>query len=266
MERIESISIAYAIHFQTPFHFGTGLRVGLIQRSVARDEKNFLYVPGSTLKGVLRERCEQIVRLFGLEARDPHAQTLENTLSEAHSTNPDIITSIFGSRFQPGQLFFDDAQLQREQQAWFEPDTRHENKLRRDEFRAWQTEKRTQVTISRLFGTAEPGRLYNSEYGLRSLCFVGRISGLLKGFPLSDTDDADQPGTYSLLFLLIALQTLDSDFIGGNRSTGAGHICLEITDFQVDGKPMDSKELLKELALYWIMLEDHYPLAKDEET
>lgn len=263
MEKKESISITYSIRFQTPFHFGTGLRVGLIQRSVARDEKNSLYVPGSTLKGVLRERCEQIARLFGLEARAPHAQTLEQTLSEAYPT-PDIITRIFGSRFQPGQLFFDDAQLQHDQQAWFEPDTHHENKLRRDEFRAWQTEKRTQVTISRLFGTAEPGRLYNSEYGMRSLCFVGCISGLLKGIALPYIDQPDQPGTYSLLFLFIALQSLDSDFIGGNKSTGAGHICLEITDFQVSGKPMDGEKLLKELDSHWIMLEDYYPLAKDE--
>lgn len=261
MEKTESISITYSIRFQTHFHFGTGLRVGLIQRSVARDEKNFLYVPGSTLKGVLRERCEQIARLFGLEARAPHAQTFENALSEAHP-NPDIITRIFGSRFQPGQLFFDDAQLHHEQQGWFEPDTHHESELRRDELRAWQTEKRTQVTISRLFGTAEPGRLYNSEYGMRSLCFVGRISGLLKGFALPTPD---LPGTYSLLFLSIALQSLDSDFIGGNKSTGAGHISLEIIDFQVDGNSLDSRELLKDLEYVWIALEDHYPLAEDEE-
>ena len=262
MEKTESISITYSIRFQTPFHFGTGLRIGLIQRSVARDEKDFLYVPGSTLKGVLRERCEQIARLFGLEARAPHAQTLDKALSEAHP-KPDIITRIFGSRFLPGQLFFDDAQLQHEQQGWFEPDTRHENEHRRDELRTWQTEKRTQVTISRLFGTAEPGRLYNSEYGMRSLCFIGRISGLLTGVGLPDPD---LPGTYSLLFLSIALQSLDSDFIGGNKSTGAGHISLEINDFQVDGNPLDSRELLKDLEYVWIALEDHYPLAKDEVT
>ncbi len=259
MERTESISIAYSIRFLTPFHFGTGLRVGLIQRSVARNAKDFLYVPGATLKGVLRERCEQIARLFGLEARDPHAQTLEKTLSEAHP-NPDIITRIFGSRFQPGQLFFDDAQLEHTQQAWFEPDAHHTNTRRRDEFLAWQTEKRTQVAMSRLFGTAEPGRLYSSEYGMRSLCFVGRISGLLKGFALQP----DQPGTYSLLLLSMALQSLDSDFIGGNKSTGAGHIRLEITDLQVDGKPMDSGDLLKDLEYHWVMLEDCHPRAKDE--
>ena len=261
MEKTESISIAYSIRFQTPFHFGTGLRAGLFQRTVARDEKNFLYVPGSTLKGVLRERCEQFARLFGLESRDPHAQTLAKMLSEA-LPNSDIVTRIFGSRFQPGQLFFDDAQLQHEQQGWFEPDTHHESEPKRDELRAWQTEKRTQVTISRLFGTAEPGRLYNSEYGMRSLCFVGRISGLLKGFAFPDPD---QPGTYPLLFLLIALQSLDSDFIGGNKSTGAGHVSLEIIDFQVDGKLMDSESLLEDLDYYWISVQDHYPLTKDEE-
>ena len=58
------INIAYQIQFETPFHLGTGLRRGLLDRSVCRDVNGYLYIPGSTLKGVLREKCEQIARVF----------------------------------------------------------------------------------------------------------------------------------------------------------------------------------------------------------
>lgn len=247
----DSISIDYQIQFYAPFHFGTGLRNGLIHRSVARDVDGFLHVPGSTLKGVLRERCEQIARLFNLEAREPH----EEALSEAHPSL-DIVTRIFGSRFHPGQLYFNDAHLVKDQQAWFEPSTQSKqvDELRRDEFRAWQTEKRTQVSLSRLLGTAEQGHLYNSEYGVRTLRFTGHIVGQLTGFTLSE----EAPGTYSLLLLVVAMQSLDGDSIGGNKSTGGGRMHLEITDLQVAGAPVNVAALLAELdnlEVYWVQRE-----------
>ena len=62
------INIDYQIEFETPFHFGTGLHRNLLDRSVCRDANDYLYIPGSTLKGVFRERCEQIARLVGLRA------------------------------------------------------------------------------------------------------------------------------------------------------------------------------------------------------
>src|SRR5690348_11103453 len=62
--RSDRIHIAYDLTFATPFHCGTGIRVGLIDRTVVRDSEGYLYVPGSTFKGVLRERCEQLARLY----------------------------------------------------------------------------------------------------------------------------------------------------------------------------------------------------------
>ena len=48
------LKIEYTLSFATPFHFGTGIREGLIDRTVVRDESGYLYVPGSTLKVVGR--------------------------------------------------------------------------------------------------------------------------------------------------------------------------------------------------------------------
>ncbi len=63
--------IAYDLTFATPFHFGTGIRKGLVDRTLIRDDDDLLYVPGSTLKGVLRERCEQLTCFY--EGENPLA-------------------------------------------------------------------------------------------------------------------------------------------------------------------------------------------------
>lgn len=250
----QRVSIRYQIQFDVPFHFGTGLRNGLIHRSIARNTDGFLYVPGSTLKGVLRERSEQIARLFNLDVCELHGHGPD----EANPI-PDIVASIFGSRFYPGQIFFDDAQLIEEQRTWFEPNTgnRRIDSLRRDEFRSWQTEKRTQVSLSRLLGTAEKGRLYTNEYGVSSLCFVGRIDGALTSFVLSEEEGTST--SYASLLLVAALQSLDGEAIGGNKSTGAGRMRLEITNLQIADTPVNVPDLLTQLEnleIYWLEVEE----------
>lgn len=254
----EYVRIDYGLHFISPFRFGTGLRKGLIHRVVARNADDYLYVPGSTLKGVLRERCEQLAELFELQVIDPHAEDMAEV-----NPNLAIVNRIFGSRFYPSSLYFDDAQLIKEQRDWFEPQVRDRKlkQAKRPEFRSWQTEKRTQVSISRLTRTAIPGRLYNSEYGVKGLKFQGSIYGLLGGFRLEEAarTEKEQAGTYSLLLLLGGLCSLDFDRLGGNKSTGAGQFQLELSQLTVNGQTLAIKELLdklEELELYAIAREE----------
>src|SRR5438132_11898369 len=105
------LKIEYTLSFATPFHFGTGIREGLIDRTVVRDESGYLYVPGSTLKGVLRERCEQLNCFYeGPSAREQSPHIAEVALLGLGEGNPPMVTRIFGSQNTPGCLFFDDAQ------------------------------------------------------------------------------------------------------------------------------------------------------------
>lgn len=103
MIRTDQIRISYRLTFKAPFLFGTGLRKGLIHRTVSLDAKGYLYVPGSTLKGVLRERCEHLAQLFNLKAREPHGG--RSALAE-FNPNANLVDRIFGSRFRPGRLYF----------------------------------------------------------------------------------------------------------------------------------------------------------------
>ncbi len=243
--RTERIAIAYRLTFESAFHFGTGMRGGLIDRLVARDADDFLYVPGSTLKGVLRERCEQLAGLFDLEATSPHVEAW----SEANRRDPDIVARIFGTRFSPGSVYFDDAPMADDDRALFEAD----EAKRKDAFKAWQTEQRTQVAISRRTRTAQHGMLYTSEYGIRDLHFEGEIVGTLTGFPLGSLEK----GTYSLLLLLAGLKSLER--IGGSKSTGAGCVTSDITGCSVDDEivnPVDVLNRVGELEYYWLCREE----------
>lgn len=243
--RTERITIGYRLTFESAFHFGTGLRGGLVDRLVARDTEGFLYVPGSTLKGALRERCEQLAELFNLQATSPHIEAWR----EANRQDPDIVARIFGTRFLPGSVYFDDAQMVEEDRALFEVD----GEERKAEFRAWQTEQRTQVAISRRTRTAQHGMLYTSEYGVRDLRFQGWITGLLKGFPLGEIEQ----GTYSLLLLLVGLKSLIH--LGGSKSAGAGQVKSEVTNCQINDEFIDADELLDQigsLEYYWLQREE----------
>lgn len=234
----QRIDLDYQLMFDASFHFGTGLRSGLIHRAVARDANGYLYVPGSTVKGVLRDRCGQIARLLGFPGDDPHA----GQLREANRQRT-IVEHIFGSRFQPGRLNFDDAQLVKEDEELFEPSYRDPDlrSRRRIEFRNWQTENRTQVMLWRPTNTAASGRLFTSEFGIRGLRFDGKISGWLTGLGTL----TDPPVNYSLILLLAGLMSLD--LIGGSKSRGAGQLVCEIATLSVDSETKDPALILDNL-------------------
>ncbi len=111
--RDDRIAITYELAFDSPFHCGTGVRESLIDRTVVKDRYGYLYIPGSTFKGVLREHCEQLARFYEVVSDEmleliasPH--DMDTALRGLGSTVT-MITRIFGSLIAPGTLYFDDA-------------------------------------------------------------------------------------------------------------------------------------------------------------
>ena len=88
----DRLKIEYDLTFTTPFHCGTGIREGVIDRTVVRDDEGYLYVPGSTIKGVLRERCEQLARLYDQQ---------EETDRHHEARGPDDEAAGVGRHFVP---------------------------------------------------------------------------------------------------------------------------------------------------------------------
>jgi CRISPR/Cas system CSM-associated protein Csm3 (group 7 of RAMP superfamily) len=221
-ERWNRIKLTYLLTFEAAFHFGTGLRRGLLNRTVRRDAEGFLFVPGSTFKGALRDRCEQLARLFGMNPSSPH----DEPRAREEYARPDPLSYLFGSRLCPGELYFDDARMSAQGREFFNPG-------RGKAFLALQTRERTQVSLSRRTGTAGEGLLFSSEFGIhdQDLHFEGEITGDVAYLPLDAQDDSLP--TFPLLLLLAGLHSLDR--IGGGKSSGGGHCRLQVTTFQVDG-------------------------------
>jgi len=217
------VEIKYELAFATPFHLGTGISAGMIDRTVIRDAENYLYVPASTFKGVLREHCEQLCRFYIPGARVISPHVTDAALTE-YSGTPTLISRIFGSPLHPGGLRFEDARQERE-------DRRNSEEI--------QTSVSTQVRIDRLTRTATDEALYTSEFGANFLTFEGTIKGQLYCTPVVDlpalttSDQRTLMPTYSLLLLLAGLLMVER--LGGNKSTGKGQCSCRITHVRLDG-------------------------------
>jgi CRISPR/Cas system CSM-associated protein Csm3 (group 7 of RAMP superfamily) len=238
MTRPDRLQLSYQLTFATPLHFGTGLRVGLIDRTIVRDHDGFLYVPGSTIKGVLREHCELLAHLY--EELDPE---MYEAIASPHDekkalwtmgrrSQPTMITRIFGSHSSPGRLFFDDAHQTDAEKRLYESQGDYKN---------LQTDLSTQVRIDRPSRTAARGALYTSEFGIKGLTFEGKITGWLECIETEipatispgETPAKGHSPTYSLLLLLAGLSMLDR--IGGSKSTGKGQCTCTITELRYGG-------------------------------
>jgi CRISPR/Cas system CSM-associated protein Csm3 (group 7 of RAMP superfamily) len=182
---------------------------------------------------------------LGLAAYPPH--DTEKALQE-FAPQSDMITLIFGSRFHPGTLFFDDAPLCNEDREFFQAPQEA------DVFPVPQTQARTRVSLSRLTGTAQRKLLFSTEYGVPEMRFNGKIAGVLRGIPLIDA-----PATYSLILLLAALHVLEA--IGGDKSLGAGRVTCRVTQLIVDSQEKHPAEYLDLLPQF-----EYYELAAEEEA
>lgn len=225
--QIDRIQIQYELTFRTPFHCGTGIRAGLVDRTVVRDNEDYLYIPGSTIKGVVREYCEQLERTF--EELDPRLRERVASPHDARmalydlGTTITMITRIFGSSMQPGQLFFDDACQSKEDKRAYD----NESEDGKGRYIGSQIDLYTQVRLNRPTRTAVRGALYTSEYGVKGLVFHGSINGCLECMPISEVPDGP---TYSLLLLLAGLYMIEC--IGGNKSSGKGRCSCKIIQLQ----------------------------------
>ncbi len=229
--KVDRVQIDYLLKFEAPFHCGTGIRIGLIDRSIVRDSNDCLYVPGSTFKGVLRARCEQLARFY---EQDDQVKNLVQSPHEARGAlqgfgqTATMVTRIFGSQTYPGQLFFDDVcQLPEDLLQYDSPEKGGLGK-----YKGLQADLSTQVRLDRPTRTAVKGALYTSEFGVTGTSFTGNIKGWLEctavdHISLVNKEIPDNSPTYSLLLLLAGLQMIER--IGGNKSTGKGKCSCEIT-------------------------------------
>ncbi len=242
-QKNDRIQIDYSLRFATLFHLGTGIRDVLVDRTMVRDSGGYLYVPGSTFKGMVRERCEQLSRLYADEKEirrieSPH--NAEAALLWLGNARPTMATRIFGSHTFPGHLFFDDARQEGDEKAAYAGEEGN--------YKSLQVQTYTQVRIDRPTHTAVPGALYSSEFGNRDVNFTGKIQGALECMPVdpgiypdfANVKDQRNAPTYSLLLLLAGLKLVDR--LGGNKSTGKGMCACEIKGISMNDESIHAEQ------------------------
>ncbi|HTK10293.1 MAG TPA: RAMP superfamily CRISPR-associated protein [Ktedonobacteraceae bacterium] len=229
----DHIALDYDLLFTMPFHFGTGLRAGLLDRTVVRDRNGVLYVPASTLKGVWREKCEQLERLYKPDNVD-RVDTPHNLNKALWGLGGyvSMSTRIFGSPQYPGPIFFEDAYLTKDERDLLDKD------LTKNSASDLQTSSYTQVHLERPARTSVQGALYTSEFGLRNFLFQGKIEGSLNCMP---APGFASPGpTCSLLLLLAGLHMIER--LGGNKSTGKGACTFEIKKLALNNEAVETTQ------------------------
>ena len=236
------VRIDLQVVFDTPFTVGIGSSTGsLADKPLYRDALGRPVIPGSSLKGKARHRCEQILRgLTGMPhsaCRSPNPETMcprDSVRLNKGEFGYCPICQIFGGPSYPAALFFSD--LHWEYAAQWE------------EMMA-PSLVRSSVSIRRSRRVAEPDRLFTTETfatGPETI-FLGAITG-----NLPDEDQA----RYSLIALLVA-GLRQTRALGGGRSRGLGHCRIIPTVAEImedDDEPLVfdvSEQDLRRALLSW---------------
>ncbi len=185
------------------------------RRRVTESDKQEPIVPGSTLKGKLRNECERILASLGqpiclapsAETMCPHHPKLKGATC--------AVCQLFGGPSRKSRLFFSDAMARDERLA------------------PYLTRVQAGVSLSRRRRTAEDERLYFIERGVEGVVYEGRIEGYLD----------DNQVAAELALLITALERLFA--VGGSRSRGAGWLKVEIVKITLDGQTLSTEQQSK---------------------
>ncbi|NNV06829.1 CRISPR-associated RAMP protein Csx7 [Geobacillus sp. C56-T2] len=234
MTAIETTSVKYdyvfiegTLELQSGLHIGSGQMADDTDAAVIKDAQGRPYIPGSSLKGVMRTLSEQFHHLVIDQPRVPVCfladsdcnkgekadqlraqieqliqQQRESEINELIDEHVCPVCQLYGSQFRASKLVVADSYLQET-----EGNTTSENK---------NTTIRHSVAIDRDTGTAKDGAKYDYEVANRGL----RFSFHLEGKQLSKQDE-------KLLFIALLHFVSGRVQLGGNISRGLGAVKLE---------------------------------------
>lgn len=255
-----NVLIEYSIEFLTPFHFGSGLSSGMIDRTVRRDRNGYLIIPATTIKGVLRDT---VVRLLNIcKSLNFFNETVVKIFDDDDRLKlykqRSVIDRIFGSSVNEGTLYFEAARMN-QNSVEFVSEGEGDFLVPANYL---QTQQRTQTRIMRQTKTVAAGALFKSEYGNPLLTFEGKISGQLEGIKIGIVEDHEM--NYEFLILLCALKMMDR--IGGNKSIGMGTISTILQKIFINGTGYKTDQIMNEDIWEWleIMFDEERGMKRDE--
>ena len=200
--KVQPVSFELEIKLDAAWCVGTGMSRGLIDRTTRRNARGEVYIPASTIKGRLRNACEDVARLY-CDA-DAQLQRCQPPAPQnmCHGAAPCIVCRLFGSVYVGERLFFDDAVLRDDLSEIYDP--------------AAQSQPRTRVQLDRRRGVAATGHLFSTEYAEPELVFRTQVTGGLALTPLA----GEKAVAYELILLAAGVRMVKE--LGGDKSAGFG--------------------------------------------
>lgn len=197
------LSISGTLAIDSLWHIGSGAGDGLLDRRLLRDPQGQPFIPGSTLKGILREHCRQLVRACALHTYPLHDRNW--TWARIARQGTGIIERVFGTAQHGDCLFVDHAYA----------DLSHQQTVR-------EYLPVTRTAVDRALGTVKAQALFSTEYALPANHFQLAIEGHHLG--LTALSASDWP--YEYLFLLGGIQLMNA--LGADRSIGKGKLSVTL--------------------------------------
>lgn len=216
------IEINLKVKLESPFTFGTGSSGGsTADKALLKNAAGRPIIPGSSLKGRVRQECERIIRALVIPW--PTAWHCEPPYPDRMCKGPNFcpVCRIFGSPWHPGPVTFDNLSLAPVSREW-----RH--------FRGLEvTQLRSGVGINRKRLTSEENLLYTTEVYTppSTLFYQGRIWG-----QVTERREA--------ALLVAGIRSVLT--IGGASSRGLGWWCCDL-DTIIDNKSISIDALLEEV-------------------
>lgn len=215
-------SIQFRLKLYEPLHISDGFGMGrYIDKTMARDEDGIPFIPGGTLKGVIRAEFEKLCDILGIW-RCP-GSCREKTEPEYLCMDMDYLCDscrIFGSTFTEGKVGFTSARMDLD-----------------DCFRkmvsCMSKEKKMHIfggvrvmnQVDRERGCAEDRHLYSLEQTCQNMVFRGELIVMER---LSEVD---------ICLLIASMRMLTR--IGGKRRRGLGKCRILFDDNAFSGKSLE---------------------------
>ncbi|WP_286822509.1 RAMP superfamily CRISPR-associated protein [Desulfobacter sp. UBA2225] len=237
-----NLELTLNIQFESIWYTGSGEADILTDRLLQKDARGRPYFPASTLKGVIRESCEKLSRTLNFpEPSDPHS--IDMNLPGAfgplcHAPSP--VDRLFGNKFEEGGLYF--------RNAYPIDNTDHVDRF---------THIRSRVKMHRKLGTVKEKHLFTTEYAF-PMTFESKLSASHRN--LAIFEETDPPFAYCLLIAAIKMV----DRLGGDKSTGAGHLHqpISITQMIYNDTPFSADTFLKEKGEVYLDASDYQEMRE----
>lgn len=195
------------LHMLSDWHVGAGYGEGEIDRAVLRDECGLPYVPGKTLRGVLRDACEEVV--FGLD--EGSFGSWRELLDAIFGSQPALQTAAAQGKPRPGLLNISNALY---------PEALRSAVAERPRLAGASTFTKPGVRVSSRSGRALPRHLRFEE--------MARLGVRLQSTFALELPDGPNGASSRATFALVLAGLTRLEVLGGKRRRGSGRVAAAI--------------------------------------